>query len=301
LLFAALPSQLRQADLAMMGNLDRRVGDTGPARGAWARVVYSDLDIRQGGGVAAPSSQGHVSGLQAGTDLLAAQNWHAGVFVGSLDGSADVSGVIGRAGTNDLRSNYLGGYATWLNASGWYADAVVQAGDHRYDVHSDVDLPASGKARSYSTSLEAGKSFAVTDGWSIEPQAQLMYLSTRFDDVQTLSARIHQDPADGWIGRLGVRVKGDFFTAAGRLQPYARINVYRANSGTDVVSFTSLANAVRVSTASGYTSTEVGVGFTLNLTAATMLYGEVSSLFSSGGDVQVKSSVLGSLGVRFSW
>lgn len=304
LLFAALPAQVRQADLAMMGNLHRRVGDTGPARGAWARVIYTDLDIQQNGRVG-PYSQGHVSGLQAGSDLLAADNWHVGVYVGSLDGNVDVSGntrgAFGRVGSNDLRSGYLGGYATWMGAAGWYADAVLQAGDHRYDVRSDADLPASGKARSYSTSLEAGKSFALADTWSIEPQAQLMYISTRFDDVQTFSARVHQDAEGGWIGRLGVRIKGDLFTAAGRLQPYARVNVYRANSGTDVVTFTGLAGTNRVSTASGYTSTEVAGGFSLALTAVTMIYGEVGRLFSSGGDARVKSSVQGSLGARVSW
>jgi len=295
---------VRQADLAMMGNLHRRVGDSGPARGAWARVIYSDLDIQQSGSVS-PHSQGHVSGLQIGSDLLAAENWHAGVFVGSLDGKVDVSGntlgAFGRAGNNDLRSGYLGGYATWMDATGWYADAVLQAGDHRYDVRSIADLPASGKARSYSTSLEAGKSFALADAWNIEPQAQLMYLSTRFDDIQTFTAHVHQDAGGGWIGRLGVRIKGDLFTAAGRLQPYARVNVYRADSGTDAVTFAGLAAASRVSTASGYTSTEVAGGFSLTLTAVTMIYGEVGRLFSSGGNAQVKSSVQGSLGVRVSW
>jgi outer membrane autotransporter protein len=304
LLFAALPSQLRQADLAMVGNLHRRVGDTGPARGAWARVIYSDLDIQQNGGVA-PDSRGHVSGLQAGSDLLAMDNWRAGVYVGSLDGQVDVSGnaagVFGRVGNNNLRSSYLGGYATWIDATGWYADAVLQAGDHRYDVRSAADLPASGKARSFSTSLEAGKSFALAGAWSVEPQAQLMYLGTRFDDVWTSSARVHQDAEGGWVGRLGVRVKGDLFTAAGRLQPYARVNVYRAASGGDAVTFTGLSGVNRVSTASGYTSTEVAGGFSLTLTAATMIYGEVSRLFSSGGDARVKSSVQGSLGVRVSW
>ncbi|MEJ8814545.1 autotransporter outer membrane beta-barrel domain-containing protein [Variovorax ureilyticus] len=304
LLFAALPSQVRQADLSMLGNLHRRAGDTGSARGAWARVIYSDLDIQQGGGVG-PSSQGHVSGLQAGSDLMATDTWHAGVYVGSLDGSVDVSGnprgAFGRAGSNDLRSGYLGAYGTWTDPTGWYADVVLQAGDHRYDVRSNADLPTSGKGRSYSTSLETGKAFALTDGWSVEPQAQLMYLSTRFDDVRTFSARVRQDADGGWIGRLGVRIKGDLFTAAGRLQPYARVNLYRAASGTDVVTFTSPVNASRASTETGYTSTEVAGGFSLALSAATMMYGEVGRLFSSGGDARVKSSVQGSLGLRVSW
>ena len=304
LLFAALPAQVRQSDLAMVGNLHRRVGDTGPARGAWARAVYSDLDIRQNG-FASPNSQGHLSGLQAGSDFLAADNWHVGAYVGSLDGSVDVSGntpgAIGRAGSNELRSSFVGGYATWMDATGWYADAVLQAGSHRYDVRPDASFTASGKARSYSASLEAGKSFALAGAWSIEPQAQLIYLSTRFDDVRIVVASVRQDASAGWIGRLGVRIKGDVFTAAGRLQPYARLNVYRADTGTDMVTIVGPASAIQRSSASGYTSTEAAGGFTLALTPVTTVYGEVGRLFSSGGDAQVKSSVQGSLGVRVSW
>jgi outer membrane autotransporter protein len=303
-LFAALPAQVRQGDLAMISNLHRRAGDAGPARGAWARAIYADLDIRQDGS-AAPSSQGHVSGLQVGSDFMVAGNWRVGGFVGALDGNVDVSGnangSFGRVGNNDLRSTYLGAYATWLDTSGWYADAVLQGGNHRYDVHPDAGAQASGKAHSFSASIEAGKSFALTGSWSIEPQAQLVYQRTSFDDVQLAGAHVQQDADGGWIGRLGLRLKGDFSTSAGRLQPYARVNVYRADSGADVTSFVGATSTARISSASGYTSTEVAGGFSLGLTPTTMLYGEVGRLFSSGGDAQVKSSVQGSLGVRVSW
>lgn len=114
-------------------------------------------------------------------------------------------------------------------------------------------------------------------------------------------ARVQQDPDGGWIGRLGIRVKGDVATAAGRLQPYARVNVYRASSGADVVSFVGPTATARISSASGYTSTEVAAGFSLALTPITMVYGEIGRLMSNGGDAQVKSSVQGSLGVRVKW
>lgn len=288
----------------MIGNLHRRVGDTGPERGAWARAIYTDLDIRQNGSVA-PYSQGHLSGLQAGSDLLAADNWRVGAYVGSLDGSADVSanvrGAFGRAGSNDLQSSYFGGYATWMDAGGWYADAVLQAGSHRYTVRPDAGLTTSGKARSVSASLEAGKSFVLAESWSIEPQAQLIYQNSRFDDVWIVGARVQQDPEGAWIGRLGVRIKGDMVTAAGRLQPYARVNVYRAGSGADVATFVGPATATRISSASGFTSTEVAGGFSLALTPVTTIYGEIGRLLSSGGEAQVKSSVQGSLGLRVTW
>jgi outer membrane autotransporter protein len=306
-LFAALPAQLRQGDLAMLGDLHSRVGDGagGLDRQAWVRAVYKDLDIRQGGHAAA-HSDGQVRGLQAGSDLLVSGNWRFGLYVGGLDGSADVSGfangTIGRVGRTDLRSRYLGGYATWRDAaSGWYVDTVLQAGSHRYTVRPDAGFPVAGKARSVSASVEAGKSFALTERWSLEPQVQLIRQRTDLDDVTIAGARVRQDADGGWIGRVGLRIKGDIPTAAGRLQPYARVSVYRASSGADLVDFVGPAAVTRISGATGYTATEVAGGFSLALTPATSVYAELGRTAGTGGDTRVKSSVQGTIGLRLSW
>jgi outer membrane autotransporter protein len=311
-LFAALPAQLRQADLGMLGNLHRRIGDEAAAaaggvdatRRAWARAVYSDLDIRQAG-VASAHSRGQVSGLQAGTDLLAGANWRAGLYVGFLDGGADVRGnargTLGRVGSTDLQSRYLGGYATWMAASGLYADAVLQAGRHRATVRPDGNPNASGKAESLTASIETGQSFALSESWRIEPQAQLIYQRARFDDVLIGGATVRQHADGGWIGRLGVRLKGDLATGAGRLQPYVRANLYRASGGTDVAEFIGPAATTRIASAAGYSSGEVAGGFTLAVTPATSVYGEVGRLFAIGGEARVKSSLQGSVGVKLRW
>lgn len=311
-LFAALPAQLRQADLAMLGNLHRRIGDedapvtgTDPAaRRAWARAVYSDLNIRQDG-IADAHSRGHVSGLQAGTDLLASGNWRAGLYLGFLDGSADVSGnargTFGRVGSNELRSRYLGAYATWKDAGGLYADAVVQGGSHRYTVRPDGNASVDGKGDSFTASIETGKSFALSDRWTVEPQAQLIYQRAHFDAVAIGGAIVRQDTDAGWIGRLGVRIKGDFATGAGRLQPYARVNLYRAGAGADVAEFVGPAGSTRFAGAGGYSAAEVAGGFTLALTPAASLYGELGRVFAIGGDARLESSVQGSVGVKLRW
>ncbi len=311
-LFAALPAQLRQADLAMLGNLHRRIGDEDatPAgsdptpRRAWARAVYSDLNIRQDG-IAAAHSRGHVSGLQAGVDLLAAGHWRAGVYVGFLDGGADVSGnargTFGRVGSNDLRSRYLGAYATWMDGSGLYADAVVQGGSHRYTVRPDGNASAAGKGDSFTASIETGKSFALTERWTVEPQAQLIYQRAHFDALPIAGAIVRQDADAGWIGRLGVRIKGDFATGAGRLQPYARLNLYRASAGADLAEFVGPAGSTRFASASGYSAAELAGGFTLALTPTASLYGELGRVFAVGGEARNKSSVQGSVGVKLRW
>jgi len=100
-----------------------------------------------------------------------------------------------------------------------------------------------------------------------------------------------------------VRVKGDFATGAGRLQPYARVNLYRAGAGAgaDIAEFVGPAGSTRFASASGYSAAEVAGGFTLALTQAASLYGELGRVFALGGDARVKSSVQGSAGVKLRW
>ena len=98
-----------------------------------------------------------------------------------------------------------------------------------------------------------------------------------------------------------MRVKGDIATGAGRLQPYARVNLYRASSGQDRVSFVTPAAGTSIYSATGYTSAEVAGGFTLTVSPVVSLYGEVGHVFDIGGDTRVKSSIEGSAGVRVRW
>ncbi|MFC5610357.1 autotransporter outer membrane beta-barrel domain-containing protein [Variovorax soli] len=314
-LVAALPAQLRQADLAMLGNLHRRIGDEGhsgeqaaPAlseqRQVWARAVYADLDLQQQG-IAHARSDGHVSGLQTGTDLWVHENWRSGLYVGYLEGKADVTGNARGAnvqvGSNNVQSRFLGGYATWMDSSGRYLDSVLQGGSQRYQVRPDINPQVSGKATSFMASMEVGQPLAVHPRWSIEPQAQLIYQRINAADLTLAGASVTHDAASGWIGRLGMRVKGDLATAAGRLQPYGRANLYYADFDDDSVTFIGPAGTTTIVTAGGYSAGELAAGVTLALARGTSLYGEVGHLWSMGGDTSVKSSIQASLGIKVAW
>lgn len=124
--------------------------------------------------------------------------WRAGVYSGQPDGDMQVKGFARgitnlAVGSNDLRSQYLGGYATWTNDRGFYADAVLQAGRHRYEIKPQTTLRTKGKASRLSASLEIGQSFPFGEGWQIEPQAQLVHQSLDFDDVDIAGARVRQE------------------------------------------------------------------------------------------------------------
>ncbi|NDZ15982.1 autotransporter outer membrane beta-barrel domain-containing protein [Variovorax sp. WS11] len=313
-LFAAVPGLMRQVDTAMLGNRHQRLGDDEPAgagmhdsrrdRRAWGRVIAIDPDLRQSG-AARPATGGRLTGVQAGIDLYADAAWHAGVYVGQLDGDARTSGFAGGrwgpVGSTDLRSRYLGAYGTWMGESGLYVDVVLQGGRHRYTAQPLSNLSAPGKGSSVLASLEAGKSFAIGDGgWKIEPQVQLIRQHLSVDDATISAALVQQDLHDGWIARAGVRIKGELRTAIGTLQPYGRFNVYRATGGKDITRFIGPAAATDIATRTGYTSTELAGGFTLALSPTTGVYGEVGKLFGSGS-YKVKSGVQGSAGVRVRW
>ncbi|MDQ0033670.1 outer membrane autotransporter protein [Variovorax boronicumulans] len=315
-LFSALPSQLRQTDLAMIGNLHQRIGDddvkagaaasTGTERRAWGRVIATDIDIRQQGTVA-PHSNGNARGFQAGTDLFATSNWRAGVYVGQLDGSVKVSGFSGGianlgVGSNDLQSQYLGAYGTWTADAGFYADAVLQAGRHRYTVAPLSGQRSAGKGDSLMASIEVGQAFAMGEGgWKIEPQLQLIHQHIGLDDVAISGARVRQDSDDGWIARVGVRLKGEIATSLGTLQPYGRFNIYKASGGADVARFIGPAGTTDITGRTGSTVGELAGGLTLALNATTSLYGEVGKLWAAGGATDVKTALQGSLGLRMKW
>lgn len=318
-LYAALPEQLRQSNLAMLSNLHQRVGDdTGVSlsgtntatpemgyRQAWARVISTDRTIGQSGTVS-PTSSGRLTGFQAGTDLWADPNWRVGVYVGQLEGDMRVNGFVGglqnaAAGTNSLHSEYLGAYATWKNDSGLYVDGVLQAGRHRYTESPTLGFSGTGKGNSLLASVEVGQSFAIGSGWVIEPQLQLVHQRLDLGNSSIVGALVQQNNHDGWLARAGVRVKGEIDTPAGRLQPYVRVNVYRSSSGTDVANFVGPAGTTSIATRTGGTSSELATGATLQLTQSASLYAEIGKLWSSGGDTRVRSSINGSVGVKIRW
>jgi len=311
-LVSALPTHVRLADTAMLGNRNLRGGDASvgasdkPVIGhnAWGRLVSTDIDVTQPG-FASPNSAGRLNGFQSGTDLVANSSWRAGVYVGALDGSVQVSGfargVQGPVGNNKLRARYLGGYASWETGTGFYADAVLQAGYQDYTLRPTGNAWSSARSSSLLTSVEIGQSFAMGNGWSIEPQLQLVHQHIKLDDLALSNAGVQQDSPDSLTTRIGVRVKTEMSTDMGVLKPYGRLNFYRASSGLDTARFGSGGATTDVSTRSGGSWTEAALGATLAIDKTWSVYGEVGRLFNGGGDVAVRSDVSASLGVVARW
>ena len=206
------------------------------------------------------------------------------------------------AGSNDLRAQFLGAYATWNNGAGLYVDGVLQGGRLRYDVNPAAGAAGShGKGNSVLGSIEIGQAFGVAPGWVVEPQLQIVGQHVSLDDVTISGARIQQDADDAWLLRVGVRVRGDLPTSQGLVQPYARVNLYSGKGGTDIARFIGPAAFTDIATATGGTRAELAVGASWHVSPTVSLYGEVGNLWDVGGAVRTDGGLNGSVGVKLRW
>ena len=307
-LFAALPEQLRLGNAVMLGNLHQRIGDgagSGVERGTWARLIRGERTVTQNGDVS-PRSQGRLHGLQAGIDLWAQPGWRAGLYVGQLNSDMNVrgfaSGIANQAvGGNRLRSHYLGAYATYQHPDSFYVDTVLQGGRHRYGVSPLTASASHGKGDSLLASVEVGRGYRLASGWLLEPQLQFIHQRIDLDGVSIAGADVQQNTQGRWTVRAGLRVKGELSTSAGKLQPYARLNLYRSSNGWDVTRFTGPAGATNVATGTGGLSTELAAGATLALSATTSLYGEIGTVGAASGNARHSSGLNGTVGVQVRW
>lgn len=310
-LYAVVPEQFRALDIAMLGNRQQRMGEArtstaadGRERQAWGRIFSVDRDIAQQGTVS-PTSNGRLNGFQAGTDLWTHPSWRAGLYLGQLEGDMDVKGFASgsanyAAGRNELRSQYLGAYATWQRDA-LSVDAVLQLGHHRYTATPAQGQATTGKGDSLMASVELGQGFALTPRWQIEPSVQLAYQRLSLDDTGLSGATVQQDTDDSWIARAGVRVKGLFNAGPGALRPYAGLNLYQRSNSTDVTRFGGAASGTDITSRTGGSSGELSAGATWQLSRIVALYGEVSQLWDLGGDARTDSGISGSVGVRVLW
>lgn len=135
----------------------------------------------------------------------------------------------------------------------------------------------------------------------LEPQLQLIQQRIDLDGVVITGADVQQNTHSRWTVRAGLRLKGELSTTAGKLQPYARLNLYHGSKGRDVTRFTGPAGAADVAAGTGGASTELAAGATLALSTSTSLYGEIGTVWAAGGHARHSGGLNGTLGLRVRW
>ncbi|MCX5494537.1 autotransporter outer membrane beta-barrel domain-containing protein [Kaistia dalseonensis] len=313
--YRAYPATLLAYGRESIGTLRERTGgwQTGAAitnlpGGAWVRARGSWADMSPDGG--SPYDQTIKFG-QAGAEAELPVNANGALSAGlmaTFGQSATTVSVIshGQASSGSIDTNAygIGGNLTWRGNDGFYADAVAQATFYDTDVATNEigTLVSGASATGAAASLEIGRAFPVGQGFTLTPEAQLVYTSVNFDgfsDRDTVSVK--GGSADSLVGRVGLRAEHAGFVSADaadamRLNAYLIANVaYAFIGGTDVI----IANTT-LSQEQTALAGELGLGATLTLGMRSSLYGELSyatTSLSSGDD----NLWAGGFGLRVQW
>ncbi|MCS2171924.1 autotransporter-associated beta strand repeat-containing protein [Scandinavium sp. TWS1a] len=316
--FDTVAAIVRQADLFVLGTLHQRVGDEQPWRADvpedqegrfWARYMTKTVDIHLDD---ATSSKSHsqYDGMQIGFDLWQNDQWRSGIYTTFMDLDSSVSGNTGMGGGsayNSTFSSYIGGYATWTDTNGFYVDNVLQYGYH------SVDLKSEGSSDTYhpngntvTASVEVGKPWQLGDSnWAIEPQAQLVWQWSNFDDVTLndgVDTHVSTDADSAVIGRLGARLTADYDTDMGKVKPYVRVNFWKElTDGEDSVTYSNGGNSHGKTTLKAnqqFSATEAAVGATWAVTNDVQAYTEVGKTWDNGDNTNVDANLSASLGMK---
>ena len=315
MIYSGLASVIRQGDISLLGNMHQRMGDDvkpgiDEDNRAWARMIgYSGKTTLND--AAGTQTRSHTMGIQVGVDMYADANWKAGMYTSVLDIDSSVQGTKtgsnGKGGNIDDNAFYVGGYATWFSGNGTYVDNVLQYGNHKSRQSASGNNGSSTvKGNTLTASTEVGKSFRLgASAWSLEPQAQLIYQYSDFDNAAldgVTNTKVKIDTADSFTARLGVRLVADYATNHGKFQPYGRVNLWQGLGGKDKTHFSNAVATTTLTSSQQYSSTEVAAGLSWSIDRNLQVYGEVGTQFSNGSSKsQIEAPVNASIGFKKSF
>ena len=316
--FDTLPSIIRQADLFVLGTLHLRQGDERPYRADnpadqegrfWARYLTKTVDQKLDDPTGS-TSHSQYNGMQMGLDLWQDDKWRAGMYTTFMDIDSAIDGNTGMSGGaayNSTFSTYLGGYATWTDTDGLYVDNVLQYGYHSVDLKNMTDHETyHPDGNSVTASVEVGKPWYFGDtGWAFEPQAQLIWQWSDFDDVtlkDPAKTRVSVNADSAVIGRLGARLTAEYDTNHGTVKPYVRVNYWQElTDGQDEVTYRNTANSHGKTTLKAnqqFAATEAAVGATWVVTDDVQAYTEVGKTWDNSGKTSLDADISASLGMK---
>ncbi|WP_420043093.1 autotransporter outer membrane beta-barrel domain-containing protein [Agrobacterium tumefaciens] len=179
--------------------------------GVWGRIEGVHNHIEPRFSAAGTEYDQNVFELQVGIDGLLTET-ESGKLIGGFTvhyahGKTDTRSVYGD-GEISTDGYGLGGTLTWYGENGFYLDGQAQMTWYTSDLNSllaRTNLTDNNDGFGYTLSLESGTRIAIDPGWSVTPQAQLVYSNVDFDAfTDTFGARVILDRGESLQGRLGV-------------------------------------------------------------------------------------------------
>ncbi len=309
--YAAVPAMVRRLGITTIGTFHQRRGEQslldgqGSLAAGWGRIFGERMEQRWSGAVD-PEFDGRIWGLQTGLDLYgidrpSGHRDRFGVFFGYARAEGDMRGfAIGQrrspVGKLDLDSKSLGAYWTHIGPSQWYVDAVLMHSWLDGYGRSDRGVRGDLGGGAVTASLEGGYPIALGAGFTLEPQAQLIWQHLSLDRTRDRFSSVAFDNGDSFTGRIGARLQTSFLLGSTELQPYLTANLWHNFSRTDKVLFD--ATDVIPTRFKG-SSLEVGGGLVAKVSTHVSLYATGGYVTALGDDKG--HSVRGNLGLRVTW
>ncbi len=294
-------------------------GHSGRKTAMWARVFGSDGNTDYRRSTVAEQANGFARygaaydyktiAFQLGYDLLRATNDKgtrniAGLYGGIGEVEAVVDSVYGDAGSGRVKLDgySLGLYFTHKQANGTYIDAVLQGTRYKSHAWNYIGDQVRTKGWGYAASLEAGVPFTLSEGWRLEPQAQIVYQRVKMDDVADSFAVYDYRSGDALWGRLGLRMTNQWTRKSGLSNmAWARFNVwhdFKRDSETRVSNLGGQ-NITPLFTSLGGTWGQGQLAFSSEM--ARNVSGFISGDYSFSLDRMKSDAYGGRIGLKFVW
>ncbi|RVD16382.1 autotransporter domain-containing protein, partial [Mesorhizobium sp. M7A.F.Ca.ET.027.02.1.1] len=198
-------------------------------------------------------------------------------------------------GSMDINGTSVGGYWTRIGQGGWYLDGVLMATFFGGDATSSRGIGIDVGGTGVTASLEGGYPIALGQGWTLEPQAQLVWQQLSLDDASDRFASVSFDTDGNVTGRLGARLQGETTINGMALQPYLKANIWHDFGGTSHVNF----DTTDISTEGRSTSFEFGGGVIAKVTDKVSIFATGDYTTNLGGDE--RRILEGNLGFSVKW
>jgi outer membrane autotransporter protein len=329
-LYAVLPALTLLYGRSLLDTLHERVGEEEHLRGrrdlsgspyvngAWGRVIAQTGDRdgdRAGIFGDGPQYGFDFMAVQAGLDVYRTQlaggyRAHAGLYGALGDGRSDVTHFTGAIAGRDTFAAYTGGgYVTLFGPTSWYLDGVVQGTFYDMKGQSTRFPALETDGTGLAASIEAAVPFrfgGFFGGWTVEPQAQLVYQSVDLDSGRDVAATVRFEDIESLAGRLGVRFASTWAMPAGLwslAQPglvtaWFRPNYWHEFSDEARTLFSSETGFIPFRADLGEAWIELNGGTSARVDRTTELYANASYQFGVEGDSEAWG---GKVGLRVNW
>ncbi len=265
---------------------------TGPESNVWGHYLGSKSDIDTSNGAAYKLSQ---NGLEIGADTRT--DFDRGSLVtGTFMSFSDNKVKHARGGTSKIDSYGLGLYATWYDASGFYADGVVKG--NRLNNKLRAVMTNGGRTGgdwtqyALSTAVEGGYQFDLKDDVSITPYARLAFVQMTSEDVKLSNGmKGNTGTPRSVTGEAGAKIAGKFNIGSTEFKPYLSAAVVQEFANSNDVTIN---ERNRFDNNVKGTSGKYGLGASVNVGKDVTLYGEAN--YRQGS--QIETPIQGVAGIR---